>query len=724
MPDYEYKLKNGKTLVLSGDIQPTDEEVESIAAEQKLELDLADQAEPVTQQSVQPAVPPEQMQEFKGSFNASSPGYAQHESEIVKEPDTYWGGFRKGLGDYVKDIGSSTMEMLESAAHPQTTSDMLNLLVMGDAPAIAAQIPKAIKGKLSEIGNRMRGKTPGVLETVDDITPPIKQAAEVVDKPLTPPATPKTELRSDDWTAEFAKPKNFSDKKPFDPSKLVFGKSKAELTPQQQANEILAGAGSQPPKPPVKPPVAGSSSGEPPIPPDKIPDEIQKLNRSYEAAKLAQPKIKETLYRKIMDTQQALLTGFDISFLGRQGRGLITHRAYWTSIDDMFKAMGSDKASKLVTKSITNHPSGYFKPKEVYVRNNKGQLVLDKITKLPKKELQPSYAERVGLDLTDISSRREEGMYSNWASTGGSIPYLSKGYENTAGRLYRATNRGNIAFINKAASDTFASLLDEIRRRGIDPEMDLVLGRKIANSINVSRGRGSFGKLEHPTLNLDTKEIEQSGVMKVLNEIFLAPKFMKSRVDMYTRVLNPMTYWNTDPVIRKEALRSLFGVAGSALLIQELARLVGAQIINDPRSPDFRKVKVGNTRMDNMAGLQQYGVGATQFLTGKTTSSTDNKTRDLYGGFGDSKRSFGVRTTADVVGNFLVNRTKLIPSMIIAWMKGTDFDGKPFEFKKALANRIYPLVAQDIYELAEEDPKLLPFAIAPIVGEGLQTYGR
>jgi hypothetical protein len=57
-------------------------------------------------------------------------------------------------------------------------------------------------------------------------------------------------------------------------------------------------------------------------------------------------------------------------------------------------------------------------------------------------------------------------------------------------------------------------------------------------------------------------------------------------------------------------------------------------------------------------------------------------------------------------------------------MEGKDWSGEPFELKKALLDRTVPIIMQDLYELQQEDPNLLPLGVLPLMGEGLQTYAR
>lgn len=51
-------------------------------------------------------------------------------------------------------------------------------------------------------------------------------------------------------------------------------------------------------------------------------------------------------------------------------------------------------------------------------------------------------------------------------------------------------------------------------------------------------------------------------------------------------------------------------------------------------------------------------------------------------------------------------------------MSNREFDGKPFEFKRAAFERVFPIAAKDIQELAAEDP-FLAGVLAPTTIMGL-----
>jgi hypothetical protein len=65
-----------------------------------------------------------------------------------KEPDTYWGGVRKSLGDQVREIPGNLNAALQGPAHPQTLSDMAGLLLpgVGVEGAVAREMPGLLRG--------------------------------------------------------------------------------------------------------------------------------------------------------------------------------------------------------------------------------------------------------------------------------------------------------------------------------------------------------------------------------------------------------------------------------------------------------------------------------------------------------------------------------------------------------------------------------------------------
>lgn len=384
---------------------------------------------------------------------------------------------------------------------------------------------------------------------------------------------------------------------------------------------------------------------------------------------------KQNLIRRALGANKAILTSWDLSAPGRQGKSFILNKSWWNSLDDMVKAWGSKDAAHMIDQSIIDHPSGYFKP-----------------TTDANGVAGPSFAHKVGLDIAP-----HEEMFNT--TIGKAVGKLG---------LVERSSRAHTAFLNKLRSDQFATFMEDAKKAGADPEKNLMLPKAYAKFINDATGRGS--------LNFSKWKLEKNA--NVLNDVFFAPRNMSGQIRTWNAVLNPYKYYQADPQLRKQALKSLFAIAGTGLAVGELAKLAGAQVSDDPTSADYRKIKIGNTRIDPFGGYQQFPVAAMKLLTGQSTSTTSGKTTDLTG------HRYGQQSRGSVAERFFTNRLAPLPSFVWAWMFNHEFDGKPFEVKRALYERTMPIAMKDIYDIAQEDPKLAAtLAIPTTLGlTGTQTY--
>lgn len=381
---------------------------------------------------------------------------------------------------------------------------------------------------------------------------------------------------------------------------------------------------------------------------------------------------KSSAIAEAINFPRGVMASWDFSAPLRQGVPLIGKKAWWTSFDDMFKSWGSENAFQAVQKSIADKPLFKIRFKMV---NKDGVATRQEI---------PSFAEEAGLKLTDLTdmSKREEAVMSTWAEK---VPGV------------RRSNRAYVAFLNKLRADTFEDLIKKGKVLGADGETNLPLAREIAKFVNTSTGRGSLDSLE------------QSAV--ALNSTFFSPRLIASRLQM----LNPHYYWSASPMVRKEALKALFSVAAVGSTIGQLGRMAGAQVESDPTSSDFGKIKIGNTRIDPYAGFQQYVVLANRLVQGRTKSSVSDREYNLG-------EEFGRPTKLDVLGRFAEGKLHPVLNFATGLLRGKDFTGQPFNVPQELGNRVLPIIMQDIYELANEDPSLLPLAIPAAFGMGIQSY--
>ncbi len=382
---------------------------------------------------------------------------------------------------------------------------------------------------------------------------------------------------------------------------------------------------------------------------------------------------------------RAMMATWDLSAPLRQGIGLIHRPEFWHAFGDMFNSWGSEDAFRQVQNSIADR--ALFRPR-----------------KAPGDKIIPSFAEEAGLQLTDLTdlSKREEALMSTWAEK---VP------------LVRRSNRAYTAFLNKLRADTFEALIKQNEIFGAGGTKNVPLARALADYVNTATGRGSlkFGKVS----------LEKNAVL--LNTMLFAPRLIASRL----RMLNPATYIMANPAVRKEYLKSLFAIAATGNIVTQLGKMAGGEIESDPASSDFGKLKIGNVRLDPYAGFQQYIVAANRLMVPaplggqRVKSSTSGKEYDLLNPQGPFDPSH-----LEIMARF--GRGKLHPVLgfAVSLLDATkEMSGQKMNFtslnpmENAITQRFIPIIVQDVYRLAQEDPKLAAM-LGPLAGfgMGIQAY--
>lgn len=432
-------------------------------------------------------------------------------------------------------------------------------------------------------------------------------------------------------------------------------------------------------------------------------DEVDALTQVFgedtlKAMRATLPKIQgNTLFHEAVNLPRALQSSFDLSYPFRQGAGLIHTKAWWTSWDDMVKAAGSDKAYQGVMDSILEKPN-FYRP-------------------VVKGKVQKSFAEKVGMKLTDLKSmgQREEQFMSTWAER---IPGV--------GRIVKGSERAYTAFANKLRADTFDSMIKDAERiyrstktlaktpeemaaaELMDPYHNLEVAKDIAAYINNASGRGSLD-FSIKSLGIHAN-LEKHAVG--LNNVFFSPRLIASRIQM----MNPVNYIAKSKQVRTAYLKSLLGMAGMWSTVAGLGYAAGAKISMDPTNADFMKMRFGNTRLDPGAGFQQYLVLMSRIAYMGKTSSTTKK----FAKFGEG---FGVPTLKDAVEDFGAQKLAPIPRFAYFWADDKKY--KPFFTSDEALKLFMPMIIQDTMDILRDDPSLAPFLVpAAAVGMGTQTYGH
>lgn len=362
---------------------------------------------------------------------------------------------------------------------------------------------------------------------------------------------------------------------------------------------------------------------------------------------------------EVANIPRAIMASFDLSAPLRQGVFLIGRPKQWApAFKNMFKFFGSPKA---------------FEANALEIRSRPTYMLMRK----------------AGLALTDLGSMatREEMFQSSYAEM---IPGV--------GHAVKASSQAFTGFIRTLRADTFDDILKNAIKTGVDVENPKFL-KDLGRFINAATGRGGLGPLE--------------GAAVPLNTVLFSPRLTTSRLTL----LNPGFYIGLEPAVRKEALKSLFTFGTTAATVAGLAGMAGAKMEWDPRSADFMKIKMGNTRFDILGGFQQPIRLAAQFASGKIISSTTGKTLTLGEGYKPITR-------AGVVGRYFEYKTSPVASFALGLMRGRTSLGERFDVPTEVANRFTPMVMQDLHDLYNEEGIAgVPWGTPAIFGVGVQTYG-
>jgi hypothetical protein len=371
-----------------------------------------------------------------------------------------------------------------------------------------------------------------------------------------------------------------------------------------------------------------------------------------------------TLGAEALNIPRAIMATADLSAPLRQGLFLIGRPKQWLpAFADMFKYAFSKDAYEGLNEQIKADPN--------YQLMRDAKLAITDTNSL------------------NLSSREEQFM----STLPEKIPIF--------GKIAAGSNRAYTGFINKLRVNVFDDLINKAQAQGTPIDENLL--KSLGEFVNTATGRGNLpGSIEK--------------MSSVLNATLFSPRLMASRIQL----LNPQFYYKLDPFVRKEALKSLFTFAGTAASVLALSKLGGAEVGVDPRSADFGKVKVGNTRYDILGGFGQYVRLGAQLITGKLISSTTGKEFTL----GDTE-TYNPLTRKDIIIRFFESKEAPALSFLTALMTGKDAIGNAFDLPVQVVNRLIPMVAQDAYDLyKEKGPEGLIMALPGIFGVGVQTYGK
>jgi len=366
------------------------------------------------------------------------------------------------------------------------------------------------------------------------------------------------------------------------------------------------------------------------------------------------------LANQSLDAVRTIQTNPDLSFFGRQGiKYFMTHpvqgpKLFWESVKQAFSQSRYDRW--------------------LYdIHNSKAWKLI----------------EETGLAVLDPNTLHAAQREEQWRSQ---LIHKIPG----AGQLAKASERAFTSAANMARVDWFMEGVSILEKQGKTWENSANEYKAWASAVNNMTGRGGLGKFEP--------------VVGQLAIPFWSPRLIASNVNLF---LNPVYYAKMPKTSRLMLIKNMAQYVGTGLAFLGLAKTLGADVELDPRSSDFGKIKVGNTRYDVWGGASQYIRVLTQIFKGQR--KTGNEISEL------NTRS-KVMTGANLI------RTKLSPIIgfgVDAFL-GENVVGEKVEWKDAY-RLLIPMLYNDIKDAAKDGkggPETAAIAgLLSFLGIGAQTYG-
>lgn len=290
----------------------------------------------------------------------------------------------------------------------------------------------------------------------------------------------------------------------------------------------------------------------------------------------------------IADNSRAMKASFDNSFWGRQG------------IRVMFNPRFSKIWAKNFAKSFTDIN------KTLRGGSKAGDAIIDatKAEIYSRENFLKGRYDRPGATKLDVGIREEEFP----TSAPSKIPAL--------GRLFKAAETAYEAGAMRMRADIADKFYKLAEKNGVDLSDKFVTG-SINELVNSMTGRGKLGRFE--------------SVAPLVNKAFFSIKKVKADLDFLTLHAGSKLH----PFARKQAAMNLLSVASTMAIVLGVAKELDPNSVDfDPRSANFGKIKIGDTRFDITGGSTSLAILASRIATQSTKSSVTGKVTKLGEGFG------------------------------------------------------------------------------------------
>ncbi len=324
-----------------------------------------------------------------------------------------------------------------------------------------------------------------------------------------------------------------------------------------------------------------------------------------------------------------------------------------------------------------------------------------------KEELQGGKDVMGGI-MADIYSRKNSmnGYYDKWkldlGITEEQFPTTAPEKVPVLGRVYKAAETAYTATARKTRADLADYYFEVAGKSGADLISNPGDALSFGKFVNALTGRGYLGKGEK--------------IGKFTNNVFFSIRNQKSNWDFLTA---HQFQKGVSPFVRKQAAINLLKtVSGMATILTVANAVKPGSVEKDPRSADFGKIKIGDTRFDVSGGMVGMITLAFRMARFSTKSSITGKVTPLNTG------KFGAPTAKDQVYNFFENKFAPATGLLRDLLKGEDYKGNKITPQGEVYNFLTPMIVADFIELQNNPnaPNIIATMIADGLGIGVNTY--
>lgn len=375
---------------------------------------------------------------------------------------------------------------------------------------------------------------------------------------------------------------------------------------------------------------------------------------------------------------KSVLASIDNSFIGRQGiKTLYTgHPIIWgktlvKSLEILSKSIGGKEMLKGVRA-------------EIYGRKN---------------SMNGTY------DLMKLAVGQAEEAYPT--SLPEKIPYL--------GKLFKASQEAFTGSAYYMRAELADQLIEKRLAQGVDLA-DKVQAESLGNLINSMTGRGTAG-------------LGKLG--KTTNTLLFSPKFLQSNLDTLTAHVFDKNVTVRDKAEAGKNLLKIIASVGGTLWIAD--KLNPGSVEWDPRSSDFGKIRISDTRFDITGGMASIvtlvsRIGIPFVEDGMFAGGTKSSTTGIIA----SQKDFNGRSALDLLGAFAENKLAPLAGTLVDLLKKEDFNGDPYTMKalkedpvdvswRLIKGLVVPIPLGSAYKNMEKYDASTALAISIIDGLGFGT---